>query len=500
MCLFHDATPTWSGFNYQGKLALFHTLKIMNSVIESDYEKYELELEWFEDFAIKKDGRYKTIHQVKAYNTNKISKYNDAIWGLFRRVLSTEEVEKGYLHTWKDINCKWSESVKNIVEENLDDGDPNIKKLSEKIYNINEYEKLYKDVHNKRPGRRSDLVKFIYEILGDNYEAVDEEEFKELLLKKIHSYSGTVEMYKSMYTSNTKVLDKIVQYEYGTEKSCNLEEIRIYIEREIIDYYKRKNETIKADNEEYIENVYMHLLGLIDRYIVDRHNGYDINRHDKQTINFKEIDEILNKDIEYSEKFYIYKLKERIQNKSFELCNECSNEECMECNIRSLRDYVDSMKLNEFKEFCCISSPNIIIKDEIDLNLFSEVIPSSGLGIYLDILNNIKNGWEYKKVLSHNKTNLLTTVTSNRMGEKGRIQVSNSILENKNIHEELMEYKVIISNNVDIDNLINKSSKINHILDEELDICNEEFKGHNINRINKIAIKSAEKYLEEVND
>ena len=49
-----DATNSWSGYNYQGKIALFVVLKKINELISigkvDEIEKYSIELEWLEDF------------------------------------------------------------------------------------------------------------------------------------------------------------------------------------------------------------------------------------------------------------------------------------------------------------------------------------------------------------------------------------------------------------------------------------------------------------------
>ena len=51
-----DATNSWSGYNYQGKIALFVVLKKINELISigkvDEIEKYSIELEWLEDFSI----------------------------------------------------------------------------------------------------------------------------------------------------------------------------------------------------------------------------------------------------------------------------------------------------------------------------------------------------------------------------------------------------------------------------------------------------------------
>lgn len=62
-----SAVSSWSGYVYQGKIALYHSLKLIH---DGDLD-FELQLDSSDDFAIYKQGKIHTAHQVKA----KISKY-----------------------------------------------------------------------------------------------------------------------------------------------------------------------------------------------------------------------------------------------------------------------------------------------------------------------------------------------------------------------------------------------------------------------------------------
>jgi len=77
----YDATNSWSGYNYQGKTAIYIALRKINSLYSSNngtaIPAYFLELEWLEDFSIiyQVDGKmnYESTHQVKARKDTKIS-------------------------------------------------------------------------------------------------------------------------------------------------------------------------------------------------------------------------------------------------------------------------------------------------------------------------------------------------------------------------------------------------------------------------------------------
>lgn len=121
-----DASPTWSGYVYQGKVAIYHMLKVIcerlekgekcpkeeagerqNTIIPAKCCNYTLELEQIEDFSVKDiSDKYYTVHQVKAYKTQESSKYTKAIAKLGENVIkfTTESfVPKGYLHVIKEV-------------------------------------------------------------------------------------------------------------------------------------------------------------------------------------------------------------------------------------------------------------------------------------------------------------------------------------------------------------------------------------------------------------
>jgi hypothetical protein len=70
----HSAITTWSGFVYQGKLALYHTLILLGTDRKSD--SCYLQLDSLEDFAVL-DATKKAVsmHQIKAYKTLYYSAY-----------------------------------------------------------------------------------------------------------------------------------------------------------------------------------------------------------------------------------------------------------------------------------------------------------------------------------------------------------------------------------------------------------------------------------------
>lgn len=69
----NDAIPSWSGFNYQGKMAILCALQEINK--NNSVDEYSIELERQEDFAILHNDTTLALYQVKAVLSQKKHRY-----------------------------------------------------------------------------------------------------------------------------------------------------------------------------------------------------------------------------------------------------------------------------------------------------------------------------------------------------------------------------------------------------------------------------------------
>lgn len=177
-----DASPSWSGFNYQGKVSLYHALKIINmKPAGDDLSNLSLMLENTEDFEIIEDSNAKTFHQVKAYNSSSYSKYEDALLELTLELYKNKDVE-GFIHTWKKIKFRegfedLKSSIKNDINTLLEEynalpktGDSIIEKAA------SEKDKLPKKAKILRlalPGKKPDEIRdILYSIYNETNNAL----------------------------------------------------------------------------------------------------------------------------------------------------------------------------------------------------------------------------------------------------------------------------------------------------------------------------------------
>ncbi|EHU1616373.1 hypothetical protein A0118_RS17170 [Acinetobacter baumannii] len=95
-----SAISSWSGFVYQGKIALYHCLKLIN---QGDGD-FELQLDSTDDFAIYKAGKLSSTHQVKAKIGNYRSAYKGALEKSAKIELDRIKGTNRYFHISLDIN------------------------------------------------------------------------------------------------------------------------------------------------------------------------------------------------------------------------------------------------------------------------------------------------------------------------------------------------------------------------------------------------------------
>lgn len=115
----NDAIPTWSGFNYQGKMMLLYVLELINQIVKDknkDIDAYSVELEKTEDFCIICDSEYKSFHQVKAYLSISAISLADLLTqqGIGQIVLSTHEEAKAAL-----LRYKFKHAGMSVREQNM---------------------------------------------------------------------------------------------------------------------------------------------------------------------------------------------------------------------------------------------------------------------------------------------------------------------------------------------------------------------------------------------
>jgi hypothetical protein len=125
----HDATPSWNGYNYQGKVGLYVCLANILKEAQTGVDvptfdvflnEHHLEYEWIEDFAIKKNDIYLSLHQVKHKAGNNFNDHVEAISTILYRknsVLSDTDIFKYF--DFKGLKKGYPARIKTVIKNRI---------------------------------------------------------------------------------------------------------------------------------------------------------------------------------------------------------------------------------------------------------------------------------------------------------------------------------------------------------------------------------------------
>lgn len=469
-----DATNSWSGYNYQGKIALFVVLKKINELISigkvDEIEKYSIELEWLEDFSIlykDNDGvQYKTIHQVKAKDKHNITDYEDALVKLYYKIVNHKTIEYAYLHVCKSINYdenEWNDKVKELILKCS-----HIKALQNIIisYKSNpkkkdEVEKIYKS------GRKSEVNKLIKEYNEKYFE------YRKINVHNVDNILDRIlsDLQAQMLTSQNiqdEDIKKLEVYSYSNGNVyCELAEINDLIKVEINSYWRNTGaEGWKCTDQNFCEMIFLCLQGLIDKHITQRHIQY--NKTAERRIGFNRIRKVLDSDdsIKRCEEYYLYNIK----NKLLMMCGEyheyCldewdSEEErvmfCKQCEVSAFYEHISRMSEDKIRDLIHTINPNVLKKID-EMNWAEYCIIDRYKNPFFKGLRDINSTFEkdrdYISYVGKNKTlNLLTTVGNRDGSKKALMRACGEIVANPNLYEILMDVNCLISRDLETDSI-----------------------------------------------
>lgn len=337
-----DASPSWSGFNYQGKAALYHALKLINAEpVGADFSNYSLMLESIEDFEIHKNGVPVSLHQVKAYNSSSYGKYSDALLGLTLELYKNPNAV-GFIHTWKPINSKSGfgslvESVKNDLASILNEY------LTK---NANDGSLILNQATSKETGISKKGA-----ILRSAFKDQNTEELSATL--------------SSIFKEENDALTRLKSYEYDNgDRFCDLDDINNKIKSEI---EKALNTRSIPVTSEQLKKAFFYFLGLMDRYIILRHKTK--KNDEKIPIAFDEIIGALEVDHEdIGNEYLAYEFKEQFAHKIDEYLSDPEDysqpSEDEPCNLKEASKVLLSLNPQALWALCRSFSPHIDLQHE----------------------------------------------------------------------------------------------------------------------------------------
>lgn len=475
-----DATPSWSGYNYQGKVALYVVLdkicKLYEDGRRAEISDFSLELEWIEDFSVihkcGDENVYKSIHQVKALDKTEIKDYGEAIFGLAAKVIEYNTIDEAYLHTWKPINIAavdWKSSIKTLAQRHREETDL-ISKMERLLTDTTEFTNTYKRILKPKSGPVPDIIKRIQSNIAGK---ITVETVKAAIEKAIAFAKQDSAEFVAKLTDER--LSKIHLFSYGDSNHCDLEAIKDKILEKINKHLElQKVGDWRKSDTKYKETIYHYLMAEIDKNVVERHKTYSQNN--KITISFQVFENILESQSlsDRSKEYYLFHLKNKFFDLYNDYCKRCTkknvdNKVCLSCNLIAAIEDVKNMDLETFEKFCRVLCADV--KGEIHaIEVFQRIFEPTGVNAcFFKALRDIKKEHEVKKEMirytSKDKKTLLLTALADKGTDDDSSYVCLNIIQNKDIDGALMDIDELVSKDFDEESIWECAKKISMIED-----------------------------------
>ncbi|OZQ60555.1 hypothetical protein CA600_27885 [Paenibacillus sp. VTT E-133280] len=429
---YHSAIPSWSGYQYQGKVALNVVLDYILRIEREEYSKYLLELEWYEDFCIIREDEYVSIHQVKSYKNKNLSEYKDAIWNLLGKSIH-KSCKKSFLHSTIDLGTE---------------------------------DEIKRELIKLKPPKKP-------EVPGKDYKG-----------PKKRGYSPW--HYYNMVTSKDAydtAFEKFSKYTYSESKQyCPLLDLETEIKGRIKEYCSVNKGQVPTEAQ--IETTYTYLLGEIDKHITYRHSDEQENEDEEITpdkISFLDIIEVLDANWEEPSKDYVvFQLRNVFHNTCESLfvelhsaIMESEKYERLE-DLERIESYVQvfaALSNDAFFNFCQMVTPHIEIP-KASVDAFRCLIPSNGIEVLFSSFYEIKcilTGSKFivkdqnDKNISYLPSTIKLSVGRIRTEANEISKIAVGILGNASIRKELFEIEVIITESILADSLEVAANKFTDI-------------------------------------
>lgn len=281
--MIHDATPSWSGYNYQGKVAIHYMLCHIIDKLGADaaytFQGDSIVLENNEDFELFANGNLVSFHQVKAYAEQSFSSYDDALFGLALNLYS-QPGPVGYIHTWKSINFPAGQSLQQAIAAFVQ-------------VLINEHvatpanSTIFKAVNRSKNRNKT------ARIIGQAFETFTVDQVSDAL--------------QLIVGDPSLAISRIQIYLYGGDACCSIDDINELIKSKLVDVLAMRG---GVNTSKQVDSVFHYLLETLDCYVTERH----LNKQNNELlhIDVRDVLAILDTDFDdVSSEYLAIKFKER---------------------------------------------------------------------------------------------------------------------------------------------------------------------------------------------
>ena len=375
----HDATPTWSGFLYQGRIAVYLAVKKLCELQARDeigkVPDYKIEMEKCEDVAIVKETKgtseYLSIHQMKNKAGTALSDYKDALVQLMLEKGFYGGNPEAWLHVSTDISganaqsvatriSSWKDECKKCYDElkALQTGFGGTKGDVEKVLSATTSMGKVIGINRAEYQKMIKYQKKCCEAVLDKFQknqSVDPGEINEIkdILKNFIDY-----LEKELYIQ--QINEKVALYDYdGGNLYCPGPESYDKILKLVKDY---KQSTI---TDEQCEHLTDRLINFCEKKILMRHNQAQQRQQTAsvERIGLQEFLNLMDTYVEAGEKeANILALRRLYNDQIMQFCETCvgANGGCLkqECNLKNVEyHYASTLDADEFVKHCYHLNP-----------------------------------------------------------------------------------------------------------------------------------------------
>ncbi len=506
-----DASASWNGYMYQGKVALLIALKTIND--KAGATGYWLEMETIEDFSIGVNEQYETVHQVKNRKEEKIEDYQEALSNIIKRMKDYPSISNGYLHTKSEIVVPdWDKKVLEIM---MDYYPKKIQELDNITSDAKVRKNTYEDILNRWneetkqfDHRTKDVYKKIINIIEGTAEIEKKEDVSDELF--IEACRQALENEKASYEFDKKeeAIKKIKIYEY-LNNNCFADSA------EIIDMTLDEIKKYWANNREYREpkvySYYEELLKLINENITKRAEGGS----KKVRIFLEEFRKIMDKSTDLicnntkEEEILRLKYKYLAAKEDFcgnDICEVKSERNCANCRLEEISSYISvcslfqleaifrMMALHKKEEFTNKGS-ELFGKTDLENTLFSGIteIDKEFFMSGYKVLCQIDDKYMMATTISEEKRKRESTIIQGLVENDIQV-ICQKVLSNDEYDTAFMEVDRLLTKAFDTEDIFEKACKIGIVSGDEDE---NNLKYMNITRTKKVGLISIEKAKEQ---
>ncbi len=373
----HDATPTWSGFTYQGHIAIYLALRKIcellsqpNNLDRNEIASvYQLEVENWEDVAIIGEDGYLSIHQVKNMQKTNITDYRIPLIQLM--------LENGYMRKNNMGNPIAYLHISNPVEDDEDAIMQALQKWKARIVDYYDRLKEFADRKVEESDRKA-FQKEICDEIGQDPVSLKRSSYKSLLsdTEKGIGQSATVTKTKDYvvgflnYLEESMAIDRICgevelyRFDNGA-RHCESDEIYERIVEQVQRYRQitQPAEPLIDVQYEYIADK---LLSYMRKHILERHRLMQEGSDYSRQISFGELIDVLDTSLDdYEENANIEALRRIYDEALFQYCDlicghrqECEEKDSCECRLLNAQYSKVDLNDDEFIKMCFGYNPD----------------------------------------------------------------------------------------------------------------------------------------------